>query len=159
MGHLFNPSEVFQIAVRIEQNGEKFYREMAKRLEDKEVKKLFSHLADEEIRHREFYEALLAEAGEIEPEESYPGEYYEYLFSYADGIIFSQESFENKMAEIRDEAAAIDFAIGVEWDSIHYYQELKGLVPEGQRGRLNELIAEERRHFVKLAKLKNEKNY
>lgn len=159
MGHLFKPNEVFQIAVRIEQNGERFYREMARRLDDQEVKKLFSYLADEEIRHREFYEALLAEAGEIEPEESYPGEYYEYLLSYANSIIFSQENFENKMAEIRSEAAAIDFAVGVEWDSINYYQELKGLVPESQRGRLNELIAEERRHFVKLTKIKKEKNY
>ena len=159
MGLLFNPAEVFQIAVRIEVNGEKFYREMAKKLDDPEVVSLFSYLADEEIGHREFYEALLSQIESVEPEEDYPGEYFDYLYSYADGIIFSQETFEKRLREITDEAGALAFAIGVEWDSIHYYQELKGLVPESQRQRLNDLIAEERRHFVTLTRLKKEKNY
>ena len=75
-----------------------------------------------------------------------------------DGIIFSQEAFEKKLNEIQDAAAALEFAIGVEWDSIHYYQELKGMVPERSRAQLNELIGEERKHFVKLVKLKKEKN-
>ena len=118
MGLLFNPAEVFQIAVRIEVNGEKFYREMAKKLDDPEVVSLFSYLADEEIGHREFYEALLSQIESVEPEEDYPGEYFDYLYSYADGIIFSQEAFEKKLREIDSAEAAIEFAIGVEWDSV-----------------------------------------
>ena len=158
MGLLFDPAEVFQIAVRIEENGEKFYREMAKKLDDPEVVSLFSYLADEEISHREFYETLLAQTESVEPEEDYPGEYFNYLYSYADGIIFSQEYFEKKLEEIASAEGALEFAIGVEWDSIHFYQELKGLVPAHHRDRLDKLIAEERRHFVRLTKIRKKKN-
>jgi rubrerythrin len=154
---MFDPSEVFQIAVRIEVNGERFYREMAGRLDDEKVKALFSFLADEEIKHRRFYEAVLEKSEPFEPEEGYPGEYFDYLRSYAGGVIFSQETFEEKLEEIRGASEALDFAIGVEWDSIHFYQELKGLVPESRREQLDALIDEERRHFVQLTKLKRER--
>ena len=137
MGLLFDPAEVFQIAVRIEVNGEKFYREMAKKLDDPEVVSLFSFLADEEISHREFYETLLAKTESLQPEENYPAEYFNYLYAYADGIIFSQKAFDRKLEEIDSAEAALEFAIGVEWDSIHFYQELKGLVPAGHRDRLD----------------------
>jgi len=157
MGLMFDPREVFQIAVRIEENGERFYREMVGRIGDEEVKTLFLFLADEEIRHRRFYESILETAEPFEPEESYPGEYFDHLRSYASGVIFSQEAFEKKLDEIRDAGAALDFAIGVEWDSIHFYQELKGLVPESRREQLDEIVAEERRHFVRLTKLKRER--
>jgi rubrerythrin len=118
------------------------------------VQEVFAFLADEEIKHRRFYEGVLGKSEPFEPEESYPGEYFDYLRSYASGVIFSQEAFEKKLGEIKDAVEALDFAIGVEWDSIHFYQELKGLVPENRRGQLDEVIAEERRHFVKLTKLR-----
>ena len=159
MGLTFDPNEIFQIAVRIEVNGEKFYRTMAERLEDREVASLFSFLADEEVGHRRFYEGILAAADPQEVEESYPGEYFEQMRAYAEGIIFSQKNFERKLAEISDAAAALDFAIGVEWDSIHYYQEMKGLVPENKRAALDDLINEERKHFVKLVKMKKDQGY
>ena len=158
MGLLFDPNEVFKIAVRIEENGESFYREMAAKLEDEEVKELFSFLADEEVGHRKFYQELLDKAEPFEPEEDYPGEYFDYLLSYAGGIIFNQETFEKKKSEIVEAGAALDFAIGVEWDSIHYYQELKGLVPQDRRRDLEALVNEERKHFVKLTKLRRDRN-
>lgn len=157
MGLMFDPREVFQIAVRIEENGERFYRELAGRLDDDEVQELFSFLADEEVRHRRFYEGILGKSEPFEPEESYPGEYFAYLRAYASNVIFSQETFEKKLGEIRSAVEALDFAIGVEWDSIHFYQELKGLVPESRRSQLDDVVAEERRHFVKLTKLKEER--
>jgi len=158
MGLLFNPNEVFQIAVRIEENGERFYRKMAEKLDDEaDVRRLFLYLADEEIKHREYYGELLADTEAVEPEESYPGEYFNYLNSYVGGIIFSQEVFEKKVEAINDAAGALDFAIAAEWDSIHFYQELQGLVPPERRDQLKEIIAEERRHFVKLSKLKRER--
>jgi rubrerythrin len=133
MGLMFDPNEIFQIAVRIEENGEKFYRAMSVKLDDRDVASLFSFLADEEVGHRRFYEGLLAGTEPHEVEESYPGEYFEQMRAYAEGVIFNQKSFERRLAEISDVAAALDFAIGVEWDSIHYYQEMKGLVPENKR--------------------------
>ena len=63
MGLTFDPNEIFQIAVRIEVNGEKFYRAMAAKINDREVANLFTLLADDEVGHRRFYEELLEPPG------------------------------------------------------------------------------------------------
>ena len=56
----FNPSEIYQFAVRIEENGEKFYREMTNKLDNKKVKELFTFLADEEVEHKAIFKKLLS---------------------------------------------------------------------------------------------------
>ncbi|KPK64812.1 hypothetical protein AMJ83_01115 [candidate division WOR_3 bacterium SM23_42] len=149
---VFEPSEVFQFAIRIEEGGEKFYREMAEKLENAEVKTLFSALADEETKHKKTYEAMLSKIEEYEPFESYPGEYFAYLRAYADNIIFTPKKMDEEMNKISDASTALKFAINRELDSILYYQEVKKLVPQNQRDLVDKIIDEERRHFVKLTK-------
>jgi rubrerythrin len=149
---VFEPSEVFQFAIRIEEGGEKFYREMAGKIENAEVKSLFSTLADEEVKHKKTYQGMVAKIEEYEPIESYPGEYFSYLRAYADNIIFTPQRMEEEMKKINDAASALKFAIDRELDSILYYQEVKNLVPKNQRGEIDKIIDEERKHFMKLTK-------
>jgi len=149
---VFEPSEVFQFAIRIEEGGEKFYREMAKKLPDAEVKKLFSVLAEEEIKHKKTYQDMVSKIEEYEPAESYPGEYFAYLRAYADNIIFTPQKMEEKIKSITNAKSALEFAIDRELDSILYYEEAKKLVPKNQRVLIDTIIEEERRHFVKLSK-------
>lgn len=151
---IFEPSEIFQFAIRIEENGEKFYREMAEKLDDREVKELFSALANEEVKHKQTYESMVSKIEKYEPFESFPGEYFAYLRAYADNHIFTPERLTEKMAKIKDAASAIEFAIDRELDSILYYQEVKKLVSENQRNVIDKIIDEERGHFVKLSSCK-----
>ena len=151
---LFEPSEVFQFAIRIEENGENFYRQMAQKFEDEKVKELFSFLADEETKHKKIYAGMVSKMEKYEPFESYANEYFAYLRAYADNIIFTEEKLKEKMSEIEDVNSAIDFAMGTELDSILYYQEVKNLVPENQRNVIDKIIEEERRHYVKLSDIK-----
>ena len=137
MAIIFDPSEVFQLAIRIEENGEKFYRSMADKLQDPEVKELFTFLADEEVGHKNFYKDILSKIDTFEPYESYPGEYFSYLRAYANNIIFSEKTFEVKLEEIGDALSAIDFAIKAELDSILYYQEIKKLEPEKKHAQMD----------------------
>lgn len=154
---LFEPSEVFQFAIRIEEGGEKFYRGMAGKLDDPEVKSLFSALADEEVKHKKTYEGMVSKIEDYEPFESYPGEYFSYLRAYADNIIFTPKRMEEEMSKIKDASSALKFAIDRELDSILYYQEVKNLVPENQRSLIDKIIEEERRHFVKLTQCSSNK--
>jgi len=151
---LFEPSEVFQFAIRIEENGEKFYRQMVQKFEDPKVKELFSYLADEEIKHKKIYEEMVSKIEKYEPFETFPGEYFAYLRAYADKIIFTQKEFDEEIAKIKDINAALDYAINAELNSILYYQEVKNLVSENQRSTIDKIIEEERRHFVKLSEIK-----
>ena len=154
---IFEPSEIFQFAIRIEESGEKFYREMASRLDDAEVKSLFATLADEEVKHRKTYEGMVSKIEQYEPVESYPGEYFSYLRTYADNIIFTPERMKEEMDKIKDASSALKFAIDRELDSILYYQEVKNLVPKGQRELIDKIIEEERRHFMKLSQCSGNK--
>ncbi|MCK4672871.1 ferritin family protein [candidate division WOR-3 bacterium] len=151
---LFEPSEVFQFAIRIEENGEKFYRQMVQKFEDPKVKELFSYLVDEEIKHKKTYEEMVSKIEKYEPFETFPGEYFAYLRAYADKIIFTQKEFDEEIAKIKDINAALDYAINAELNSILYYQEVKNLVSENQRSTIDKIIEEERRHFVKLSEIK-----
>ncbi|MEA3432530.1 MAG: ferritin family protein [candidate division WOR-3 bacterium] len=151
---IFKASEIYQFAIRIEENGEKFYRKMAEKLENANMKKVFTYLADEEVKHKKTFEDMVSKVEKYEPPESYPGEYFAYLRAYADNIIFSQEKLEEEMSKIKGAISAIDFAIQQELDSILYYLEIKNLVLGSQRSLINGIIEEERRHFVKLSGLK-----
>jgi len=148
----FNVAEILQIAIRIEENGEEFYRLMAQKLRKQDIKDTFNALAEAEIKHREVFENMLNLADRFEPPESYPGEYYAYLKAYADGYIFTKKKKGQLMAKkIKTAKEALKFALGVEIDSILYYLEVRKLVPEGQKKVIDTIIEEEKRHYLRLS--------
>jgi rubrerythrin len=155
---VFNSSEVYQFAIKIEENGEKFYRQMAAKLPDKKVKELFTFLADEEVQHKATFSAMLSKFEDYKPAESYPGEYFAYLKAYADNLVFGFGKFDGDIAGIENAESALQFAIGKELDTIMYFQEMKNLVPESETKRINAIIEEERRHVVKLSEFKRSLN-
>jgi rubrerythrin len=155
MALLFEPRDVFAVAVRIEENGERFYRALAKRFRRPALAAFFSALADDEVRHREFYAETLAKLGPVEVEEGYAGEYLNQLRAYADEVLFSPEEQRKRLRGFRDLAGALAGAIRAELDSILYYQEIRQLVPASRRRKIDEIIEEERRHLVRLAGMKN----
>jgi len=155
MANIFGASEILEFAIRIEENGETFYREMSKKLKQKEFKDLFGYLADEEIKHRKTFEEMLSKIESYQPPESYPGEYFAYLKAYADEHIFTKEKKGSLMAKkIKTAKEAIDFAISIELDSILYYLEAKNLVPLHEREVINKIVEEERNHYLKLYNIK-----
>lgn len=154
MGIFFNISEVYQFAIKIEENGERFYRKIANNVKDKEVKELFNFLADEELRHKKIFEENLSKIEKYEPPEIYPGEYFAYLKAYAEELIFPKNIEKEFYKE--DIIEAINFGIRRELDSIMYYLEIKDLIPETQHSELDKIIKEERSHFIKLSNLKKQ---
>ncbi|MCK4352928.1 ferritin family protein [candidate division WOR-3 bacterium] len=151
---IFQASEIFQFAIRIEENGEKFYREISKIIKDKEIKSVLNYLADEEAKHRKLFGDMVSKIEKYEPPESYPGEYFAYLRAYVDNIIFTNEMLNKEISQIKDTVSAMNFAIQMELDSILYYEEVKKFVSESQHISINKIIDEERKHFLKLVELK-----
>ncbi len=150
----FRVSEVFEIAIKIEENGEKFYRHAATLAENTSARDMFTYLAEEEIKHKRTFEGMLSKVQEYQPPESYPGEYFAYLRAYAEGLIFSPEKIRTEFARVKNVTDAIDFAIQREIESILYYIETKQLVPASQRDDIDRIIEEERRHYLKLVDAK-----
>ena len=152
----FKASEIMQIAVAIEENGEKLYSHAKTLTDDAKTKELFDFLAAEETKHKKIFEGMLAKAEQYQPPESYPGEYYEYLGAYARNIVFPPDVMKKELAGITDVASALEFGIQREIESILYYLEARNIVPERQRDEIGKIVDEERRHYLKLVDVKKD---
>jgi rubrerythrin len=151
----FRASEILEIAEKIEEHGETFYRHAAAICDDKEVKGLFEFLAGEELKHQKTFQGMLSKIEHYQPPESYPGEYFQYLSAYSQNLVFSEKEFKKKMDEIDTVADAIEFAIQKEMESILYYLEMRNLVPAGpQQAEIDQIVDEERSHYLKLNEVK-----
>jgi len=149
-------SEVFKFAIRVEENGAAFYKRFADRFEDPASKELFHFLVSEEEAHRESFESMLKDLPQDTTASGYPDEYADYIQAYADRLIFTGPALEKELSRVKNVKEACEFGIRRELDSILYYQEIKTFVPEQERARIDDIIAEERRHFMKLAEMKRE---
>ena len=148
-------SEILQFAIKIEENGEEFYRKVADTIKDKKVKELLVWLANEEVKHKKIFENMLPEIEKYEPKEVYPPEYFAYLRAYADNIIF-KKSIEKMLPKDMNLISVIDFGIRMELDSIAYYNEAKNFIPQKQHGVVDKIIEEEQNHFLKFSELKKD---
>lgn len=148
--NLLNASDIYNFAVKIEKNGERFYRKMEEKFEEDEVKDLFNFLAKEEVKHEQLFKDMLSNIDEYQIKESYEDEYKSYLNAYANNLLFSLKNFDDALQKIEDLDSAFQFAIKKELDTIMYYQELKNIVQENKVPLIEDIINEERKHVVLL---------
>lgn len=146
--------EILQFAMRMEENGERFYREASTTASDSRVKELFSRLAAEETVHNRSFEELFSKADVFEPPETYPGEYLSYFYNYIDSKVFFTKENKASQPDTFDVIEALDFAIQRELDAVLFYQELKAFVPSTDNHTIDAIIDEERRHFAQLCEEK-----
>jgi len=154
MSVMIEKKDVLNIAVKIEENGERFYREAAKRSKSEEVKRLFEFLANDEVKHKETFSKMVRDFKVNDSEMT--EEYQNYLKAYSDRLVFDDSGNEavNEMKEL-DQVWAINFAIQRELDSVLYYYELKNIVAKSEHPLIDRIIDEERSHFTKLSKIKS----
>jgi rubrerythrin len=152
----FKPSDVYEIAMQIEANGEKLYRHAANVTDDSKMKELFTYLADEEVEHQKLFESLAKKVEHYQLPETYDGEYCAYVRSYSEGLVFTPDRMEKELARVKGAEDAIEFGIQREIESILYYLETRNFVPENQRADIDRIIDEERRHYLKLIDLRRE---
>lgn len=151
---IFEAKEIFQFAIRIEENGEKFYRFAHDLVSDEETKKIFNYLAEEEIKHKEIFTDLLSGITKDVSFDNYSDEYFDYLSSYVDNVIFTDDQLEKQRKEVNDALSAVDFAMQRELDSILYYHEVEKFVSEDKKSLIEKIIEEERKHYAKLSEMK-----
>ena len=153
---VFNLEEIFFIAIRIEKNGEEFYKALRDRVIDSRTKAIFNFLGEEERRHvdifREFHKNLEKDIPD------YSNAIYADLPQVA--RIANQAAFLHGKAQALlkkrgDPGNLIDFAVESEEDTIKFYEELQAVVHERYRPAIKILIDEEKNHRLKLLELKD----
>ncbi|MDH5681069.1 MAG: ferritin family protein, partial [Spirochaetota bacterium] len=122
----YNAAEVFQFAIRIEENGEKFYKKLSEAVDDKDAKELFKDLSKEEVTHAQVFKRILSNIEDYGDTDIYPEEYFAYLHALANNMIFNKD-LDKELAGIKSRNDALKFAMQQEWEAILYYQEIKNL--------------------------------
>ncbi len=151
----FAPDDILRLAVKIEANGGDFYRKVALNYKEKEIKELFNTLAQEEDKHKVFFEDILSNLEDKDYIDIYnDGEYQKYINSMANETILTKAEISKKLKDgFKDIKDVFDFALKLEEDSILFYSELKSSILKGENT-LSRIINEERKHFKMIADLK-----
>ena len=151
---VFNAAEIFEIAINIEINGQKFYSKASEITEDPKVSELLKSLGEMEVSHEEYFRKLkntFAEKYESEMPDM-DEQLNLYLKSYADGKVFSSSvppealiSQDSTVEEIFE--TAIDF----ERKTVVFFTLIREMLPESlDRDKIDILIKEELKHVALL---------
>ena len=156
-----NPSELMELAIQIEINGNDYYNKMMDMAENDGVKQIFSYLAKEELQHVEDFKRLRAKiqkpAYEIADEYKTP-EMEAYLKAMFDGRVFpNTSSSKDIITEIKTDEDAIKHALGFEKDTIVFFSEILNMLANDDENAniVKELIKQEKIHIAKLYTILN----
>jgi len=142
----FNADEIFEIALKMEQNGAKFYRTAANAVKDDKAKALLNKLAMMEENHEKTFANMRKElkANEktltiFDPQD----EAVLYLHALADMRVFFQKEIDTSSME-----TILKDAIGAEKDAIAFYLGMRDAVPkEFGNDKLSDILKEEMGHI------------
>jgi rubrerythrin len=148
-------AEALKWALEIEKNGEAFYNEVAAKSTDPEVKALFEDLAAQERGHYQVFQKMLEE---VKPDPDLSkldyDEYQTYLQVALEGALFAGPDKGLTLAkQARDREAALRAAMGFEKDTLLFFYDLREMVSEAEREAMSGIIAEEKGHLRRLARM------
>ncbi|UCD15367.1 MAG: ferritin family protein [Candidatus Omnitrophota bacterium] len=156
MANIFSPQEILNIAVKVEEAGEKFYEMMERKAKDEKLKAMWKYLKEQEQEHRKIFKAMYEDVASYVVYEYSSGQYDSYLNSIACEYIFTQELIAQKLKEKFDSSVgAIEFGIYIEKGSILTYSALKKYIVEDKQGVIDKVISEEEKHLTSLVEMKS----
>jgi rubrerythrin len=152
---VFEASQALEMAMKIEENGEAFYKAAAEKSDDAEIVELFEDLAARERRHYEVFKDMAQEVGPPpEPSGEEIGDYASFLKVALDHAVFVGPDKALRMAEeARDRKAVLRAAMGLEKDTMLFYYDLREMVADVDRATVSDIINEEKQHLRRLAKM------
>lgn len=149
---MFRITDIRNIAIQIERNGEASYRQAAERVTDQKIREVLTWMADEEQRHLEWFEKLQSEA-EVPPEHAELEKMGKSLLQ----DMVANETFsldQKQLNQVTTFAGVLAQSKAFEEDTILFYQFLRGLIDDEATAReLDTIIEEERLHAARLEDL------
>jgi len=152
----FHADEIFEMAMQIERNGEKFYLQAAERATKPQMRQLLSDLAGIKNQHKKVFAEMKTKLPKqrwnLPP--SADDHAASYLQARVDAHVFDIKEDPSKRFSGKETVEDIlKIAIGVEKDSITFYLGIKEVIPEKWgRDSIDTIIKEEMQHIVILGK-------
>jgi len=154
---MFAANEILEMAIKVEENGERFYRFLSDSSKEPEKREFFNYMALQEKDHAKTFREIGTALQVEEVDYIDVDEVDAYLKSYVDGRIFP--SVDEMLEKVRgkDIEEVIDYAIGLEKDSIiFYYQIMEVIKSDRARKLVKAVIEQEKQHVLKLLEIKGE---
>ena len=149
---MFTITDICNIAVQIERNGEQTYLSAAEKTSDPEFAQLFKDMAHEERCHANWFESIRS-GQEVSPEQKELESMGRQLLQ----DMVSDQTFSldlNKLAAAEDSDEILEQFISFEEDTILFYDFLKNIIDdEGTKQSLVEIIEEEKKHTQHIKKM------
>ncbi len=143
--------EVIEQAIQTEKLGYAFYTSMTKKFnENEELSKLFTFLAGQELTHEKQFAQLEQKLTDEQLENWDEASLYLRAIVESEFFLGSNKSLPS-MDALDTVEAAIRYAMNFEKETLLYYHGLQNAVKDNEL--LNEIIAEEKRHIVRLSDL------
>ena len=149
---MFSLNEIFDIAIKIERNGETAYRKAIDKADKPELASLLGWIADEEMKHTQWLSELrdkyLLMPSEGQVEEISSDLLKELLGDHS--LSLDDVDFAN----IHEVNELIKVWIEFEEDTVLFYEMLQQFIEEEQTtGLIDQIIAEEKKHIANLKEL------
>jgi rubrerythrin len=153
MTELFSIRELLQVAIREEETGAAFYRELAEHTDDKDLEAFALRVAEMEDAHKEWFSELLESCRDSGVGREAPGEYLSYL---AAERVLTDEDQARQLARDLDDEEAARRAMALERETLLFLLEMKDFVPKDELAVLEEVIDEERQHVTDWVKFRQQ---
>ncbi len=155
MKNNFNPAEILNISIKVEENGYNLYASLEKSAKDQKLKKVWGYLKGQEEIHRDIFGEMFKKQADYIVYDYNPPDYDNYIRAVSSEYIFIPEIIEKKIQEgFSSDRQAIDFAISIEKESVLVYTVLKEYVKKAKQYIVHNIIEEEKKHVVELVSLK-----
>lgn len=152
---MFAVNEILEMAVKVEENGEKFYKFLSENSKEPEKREFFNYMALQERDHAKTFKEIGTTLQVEEVDYIDVDEVDAYLKSYVDGKIFPTVEEMLEKVKGKDIIDVIDYAIGLEKDSIiFYYQIMEVIKSENAKKLVKAIIEQEKQHVLKLLEIK-----
>jgi rubrerythrin len=155
---VFNADEIFEMAIRIENNAADFYRKAASLQSDTENQKFLERLAGMEVQHRKIFTEIRSTLTEKEKDPKVFDPYDE-VSQYVAAMVDTMggegsPSVADSLTGDETLEEILRTAVGLEKDTILFYLGIKDMVPlQSGQNRIDKIIREERRHVIQLSNL------
>ena len=149
---MFTLSDICEIALQIERNGESVYRRAAQDSRTAKIARLLTEMADEEQKHARWFEHLNGSMPLIAEDPRIEQMGKDLLQKMMIQQTFSLD--ESRLAATREVQELLDQAIEFENDTILFYQMLHSFMDDSAAmAQLELIIEEEQAHIKKLKEL------
>ena len=142
---MFTLSEIIDLAIRIEKNGENAYRKAQEEVSNPSLASMLKWLAEEEVEHEKWFTRLKEKAGTLaeDPKLDEMGK------AILQGVLGDQ-TFSIKDADfskIGDINSLLELSVEFEKDTVLFYEMLSAFIDDEETlSQLDKIIEEEKRH-------------